>query len=1038
MARRIWSQREQAQLLEPWRPDLRVAAASEPHPDLALLLRLFGCAHTSCGRRLPVGHTASVLSYDEQEARLAEPEGWLHQVRFEPVEFAVGGARDYAARLGLGDPHDISYADIMQTPEMIRAVGRHYDSLPEHDEAARPFYEAMRREVGSQFDYLTGTMGVDVESVDYDPYADVHEMIDDLNTNQRLKVLGTHVTGGHPFFSNDENDMFRAVHDVFGHAATGRSFDRHGEEASYRAHARMFTPDALPALASETRGQNASLILNGMFSPQKFAVMDPSHYKISRRRTAAPGYSKTYMPAYEHFAEKFKDIRSSPTAHQVVDSQQFADWFSSLPQDQQEKALGPSIGPIQVLDSFYDSDAYPGMNNLTPYSGKSSDSAPELTEHPSELKLTPWGTLVSELPSAEWVNANASEDDEPWTDLEIQVMDPSGPIMKQWKAFQQANPDSWQQHSQGAESPDAVSLPGKPDWLPHLNQQPTSLDSPKFRQEDRPVYEGTGRKKQLQYFFHPNDWNPASTSWTRPYILWTHEDFDEDEVLPGMPTENKWVKMYRGEPIDLRHPDAAPIRHLLYGDDDSWLRHDYYADQTFAQPRLPGMEYVDSGPWQSPVGEDGEPLYHSPYHNPELGPLLVEHWEKTRGKRHWGQPVTENPNPFMSLEGLGRHWTIDPFVADQFGGYSEHNILPTRFVAEWRGQGEDPYRTNTGGEHPSEREITMMPGSKMKIVDVQVKPPAEYLAPDDDPWVSVWPKDHVEYRYSSARLAAMSDEEYQEHLRMVQQKIEQALAEGMDTSIMYASPDGDGYTLDRAELQNRMLDARWQKYAAHLPRDRRAVLLGGLPASGKTSALDKMVQFPDGSSPKDYLTIDPDEHKRDLIDWGLVPRIEGLSPMEHAPLIHRESVHLAQRLAERAMAEGVNVVFDGTLGNPATGWEHLYDLHEYGYNSPHGMFADIPVDESVQRAQQRHREGLEKYLSGEDAYGGRLVPEAYIRSSTPDGSSYWSRNRINFEEIRPHLQSAEVWDTRDFDNITRIAWRLAARLKHHGYRTAFL
>jgi hypothetical protein len=53
------------------------------------------------------------------------------------------------------------------------------------------------------------------------------------------------------------NDLFRAVHDYYGHALYGNQFGPRGEEHAYRTHARMFTPRARPAMAAETRGQNS-------------------------------------------------------------------------------------------------------------------------------------------------------------------------------------------------------------------------------------------------------------------------------------------------------------------------------------------------------------------------------------------------------------------------------------------------------------------------------------------------------------------------------------------------------------------------------------------------------------------------------------------------------------------------------------------------------------------------------------------------------------------------------------------------------------
>src|SRR6185295_10552005 len=53
------------------------------------------------------------------------------------------------------------------------------------------------------------------------------------------------------------NDMFRIVHDYFAHAKGGHQFGPHGEENAFLEHAKLYSPDALAALATETRGQNS-------------------------------------------------------------------------------------------------------------------------------------------------------------------------------------------------------------------------------------------------------------------------------------------------------------------------------------------------------------------------------------------------------------------------------------------------------------------------------------------------------------------------------------------------------------------------------------------------------------------------------------------------------------------------------------------------------------------------------------------------------------------------------------------------------------
>lgn len=53
------------------------------------------------------------------------------------------------------------------------------------------------------------------------------------------------------------NDLFRFVHDFFGHSERGNSFGPIGEENAWDVHARMYTPVARRAMTTETRGQNS-------------------------------------------------------------------------------------------------------------------------------------------------------------------------------------------------------------------------------------------------------------------------------------------------------------------------------------------------------------------------------------------------------------------------------------------------------------------------------------------------------------------------------------------------------------------------------------------------------------------------------------------------------------------------------------------------------------------------------------------------------------------------------------------------------------
>lgn len=137
-------------------------------------------------------------------------------------------------------------------------------------------YRAMHDEVGRQFDFLTkatskGGMGVSAEVTPHDPYGggNPHNIITDAAADAsrgHMSALATDTTGsGEQVLDRDTNDMFRVVHDYFGHLGAMRGIDRHGEEAAYQSHASMFSPAARPALANETRMQNSYLNSKGSF-----------------------------------------------------------------------------------------------------------------------------------------------------------------------------------------------------------------------------------------------------------------------------------------------------------------------------------------------------------------------------------------------------------------------------------------------------------------------------------------------------------------------------------------------------------------------------------------------------------------------------------------------------------------------------------------------------------------------------------------------------------------------------------------------------
>jgi predicted kinase len=179
-------------------------------------------------------------------------------------------------------------------------------------------------------------------------------------------------------------------------------------------------------------------------------------------------------------------------------------------------------------------------------------------------------------------------------------------------------------------------------------------------------------------------------------------------------------------------------------------------------------------------------------------------------------------------------------------------------------------------------------------------------------------------------------------------------------------------------------------------------MAGGLGGAGKTTVLESYA----GIDRSQYLTINPDEIKEEMADRGLIPPVEGLSPMEASDLVHEESSYIAKRLARRAMDDGKNVIWDITMASKDSTEERLAALDHAGYVTT-GVFVDIPVEVSVQRADARHRDGHEKYRNGRGLGGRYVPPEVILTQADPD---LGSKNRRTFESIKARLDNWVMYD----------------------------
>jgi hypothetical protein len=189
-------------------------------------------------------------------------------------------ASGYMAKAGL--PYNPPTKFLKVDPARAKRVAAAFEAMP--DAPGHPLvkasYEQLAKETMAQYRHAKAA-GFKAEfwhpDRESDPYAATPRMAtDDVQKNNHMWVYPTHAGYGSGISETDVknnplladsgerwngepatiNDIFRAVHDYYGHAKEGFGFRHDGEENAWRSHAAMFSPLARMAMTTETRGQN--------------------------------------------------------------------------------------------------------------------------------------------------------------------------------------------------------------------------------------------------------------------------------------------------------------------------------------------------------------------------------------------------------------------------------------------------------------------------------------------------------------------------------------------------------------------------------------------------------------------------------------------------------------------------------------------------------------------------------------------------------------------------------------------------------------
>lgn len=250
---------------------------------------------------------------------------------------------------------------------------------------------------------------------------------------------------------------------------------------------------------------------------------------------------------------------------------------------------------------------------------------------------------------------------------------------------------------------------------------------------------------------------------------------------------------------------------------------------------------------------------------------------------------------------------------------------------------------------------------------------------------------------------------YKNHLEYVSGVIDKLRATGKETHLQHARPTSNGdlvWDTDRAKIHREIIQEQLAKWE-DVPCNAEAIFSGGLGGAGKSSVLKKHCDL----DLTQYATLNPDDIKEVLAQKGLVPQIDGLTPMEASPLVHEEASWICSQLARIVISRKKNVIYDITMASYGSTKKKIDNLANSGYGKIDAIFVDISPSTSDSRAATRHLNGHNRYLKGE-GHGGRILPKGLTAAQVPKDDRYRSLNAEIFTQLKEEgvFSSAKAFD----------------------------
>lgn len=181
--------------------------------------------------------------------------------------------------------------------------------------------------------------------------------------------------------------------------------------------------------------------------------------------------------------------------------------------------------------------------------------------------------------------------------------------------------------------------------------------------------------------------------------------------------------------------------------------------------------------------------------------------------------------------------------------------------------------------------------------------------------------------------------------------------DGKDTEQKFKRPDGT-WTPERQVLHDKII-AHFLAGATPV-KNPVATMMGGGPASGKSSAIDAgHVKIP-----KNHVAIDADEIKKHIPEYNKGVAAKDLSAASFA---HEESSYLSKRILQEASKKSLNVMLDGTGDSGIDSLKKKVDIMRANGAKVVANYVTVDTKEALRRNAERAKET------------GRMPPESMVR-----------------------------------------------------------